>query len=179
MICAANRKAFTLTELLVVITIISILLGMLYGAIRTVSRYSRETITRGELANIEAAWKNYYDYYHSWPTNGVGNSNADLEFELDFTMARMLQGFATNGLNQDNVPFLDLTRFEKSDAPAPINAWGANGGQRYSFKLDVDGDNTLTVKDNTASGTNTIFRRVAVWTRNPERPGVIIGSWQQ
>ena len=59
-----TRAAFTLTELLVVITVISILLGLLYGAIRTVSRYSRETITRAELANIEAAFKQYYNYYH-------------------------------------------------------------------------------------------------------------------
>ncbi len=186
--------AFTMLELLVVITVIAILLGMLYGAIRTVSRYSRETITRGELANIEAAWKQYYSCYHSWPTNNVDggttftqptNTDADVAYEIGPVLARMLEGTPTNApgflpLNPDGVSFLELTRFDA--AAAPISAWGASRGQRYTVKLDVNGDNTLLVPNNMSevnNPTNTIFRRVAVWTANPDRPGILIGSWMQ
>ncbi len=179
MTCASNRNAFTLTELLVVITIISILLGMLYGAIRTVSRYSRETITRGELANIETAWNQYYNYYHTWPTNDVPD-NGDLQYEIGPILAAMLAGNTNTPsatlLNPDAVPFLDLTRFDSTNAP--VNAWGTRWGEHYSVILDVNGDNTLLVPSDSSGTPTNIFRRVAVWTRNPEL-NKIIGSWQQ
>ena len=192
----ARRAAFTLTELLVSITIIAILLGLLYGAIRTVSRYSRETITRGELSNIEAAWKHYYNYYHAWPTNDVesagssisaagfrrfDNSDGDVQYELGPYLASMLAGDTNNsstiGLNTDGVAFLDFTRFDST--AAPISAWGPLRGQRYFVKLDVSGDNQLTVPIDTNNHTTNIFRRVAVWTANPDRSGILIGSWMQ
>ncbi|MFZ4397109.1 MAG: type II secretion system protein, partial [Kiritimatiellia bacterium] len=184
-----------LLELLVVITIIAILLGLLYGTIHTVSRYSRETITRGELANIEAAWKQYYSYYHYWPTNDVENASqstrvldpsGDIQYEIGPILARMLEGTPTTNapgfppLNPDAVSFLELTRFDAS--AAPISAWGRSRGQRYYVKLDVNGDNTLAVPTDsfdTSSHTTNIFRRVAVWTANPDRTGILIGSWMQ
>lgn len=192
-----RRAAFTLTELLVVISIIGVLLGLLYGAIRTVSRFSRETITRGELGNIEAAWKQYYNYYHTWPTNDVesaGNtidaskfrrfdtSSGDVQYELGPVLASILAGNSNISgqvsLNADGVAFLDFTRFDS--AAAPISAWGASRGQRYFVKLDVSGDNQLVVPvDTTGTATTNIFRRVAVWTANPDRPGILIGNWQQ
>ena len=187
-----GRAAFTLTELLVVITIIAILLGMLYGAIRTVGRFSRETITRGELANIEAAWKQYYNYYHSWPSNAVEVANStvwpsgkdavgDVQYEIGHYLADMLAGVtnetATAGLNPDGVAFLEFTRFDS--AAAPVSAWGVSRGQRYFVKLDANGDNQLTVPIDTNNNTTNIYRRAAAWTVNPDRPGILIGSWQQ
>lgn len=191
------KAGFTLPEILLVITIIAILLGMLYSAIRTVSRYSRETITRSELASIEAAWRHYYDYYHAWPTNRIEaavyayeqDPNGDIKYEIGPVLARMLQGTAlTNDLvsvvNADAIPFLELTRFEKGTA-APINAWGDLNGQRYVVKLDISGDNTLSVPvDSTGTTTTNILRRVAAWTINPDKTdssghNLIIGSWQQ
>ena len=176
-----------------VITIIAILLGLLYGAIRTVSRFSRETITRGELANIEAAWKQYYNYYHTWPSNNVESANnntvwpgpdaqGDITYEIGPVLARMLAGAAvTNGatiLNTDGIAFLELTRFDS--AGAPISAWGASRGQRYYVKLDINGDNQLLlVPSDTNGNTTNLLRRVAAWTTNPDRPGILIGSWMQ
>jgi prepilin-type N-terminal cleavage/methylation domain-containing protein len=174
----AGRAAFTLTELLVVISIVAILLGLLYGAIRTVNRYSRETITRGELANLEAAWKQYYAYYHVWPTNNI-EADGDARIEIDQQIAAMLSGHPTNGLNPDAIPFLDFTRFNSKDA-APISAWGDRGGERYIVRLDANGDNTLNVPlDKDGKTSNSIYRQVAVWTANPELPPKIIANWQQ
>ena len=149
-----TKNGFTLTELLVVITIIAILLGLLYGAIRTVSRFSRETITRTELANIEAAWKQYYSYYHTWPTNDVEklidsstswkyetDGDGAITYELGPQFRLLLSGTTfsncTPSLNADGVAFLDLTRFEVGTG-APINAWG-NRGKHYFVKLDING----------------------------------------
>jgi prepilin-type N-terminal cleavage/methylation domain-containing protein len=192
-----DRRAFTLAELLVVITVIAILLGLLYGAIRTVSRFSRETITRGELANIEAAWTQYYAYYHNWPTNDVvvdatppplvssfqrfDNTGGDVQYEIGRTLANILAGIAFSNnaevFNPDGVAFLEMTRFDSGGAP--ISAWGNLRGQRYYVKLDVNGDNAVSVPlDNNFSQTTNLYRRVAVWTVHPDKPTTLIGSWQ-
>lgn len=191
------RAAFTLAELLVVITVIAILLGLLYGAIRTVSRFSRETITRGELANIEAAWTQYYAYYHAWPTNDTvvdaapptlvasfqrfDRTDGDVQYEIGRTLANILSGIAfsnnTEVLNPDGVAFLEMTRFDSGGAP--ISAWGNLRGQRYFVRLDVNGDNAVSVPlDNNFNLTTNLYRRVAVWTAHPDKPGTLIGSWQ-
>lgn len=187
---------FTVAELLVVITIIAILLGLLYSAIKTVARYSRETITRSELVNIEAAWKQYFSYYHCWPTNDIEGSSThttvwtyappaggDVQYEIGPNLARMLEGSTNtfNGTipNPDGVVFIELTRFDS--AGAPINAWGSARGQRYCVKLDINGDNQITVPtDLTGASTSTtnLFRSVGVWTVNPDR-NTVLGSWQQ
>lgn len=199
------RAAFTLAELLLVITILAILLGLLYSAIKTAGRYSRETITRGEETAIESAWKQYFAYYHTWPTNDIeGASNlrdtdnqlryecpvdGDVQYEIGPLLARMLEGVPTTNttttpnvvLNPDAVPFLELTRFEKGTG-APISAWGDLRGKRYFVKLDFNCDNTLSVPTNSsgaATAVTNIVRRVAVWTVHPENPGEIIGSWQR
>jgi len=191
-------RGFTLPELLVVITIIAILLGLLYSAIKTVSRYSRETITRSELVNIEAALKQYFAYYHCWPTNniesasvitawGYSTADGDVQYEIGPVLARTLEGRAwTNSansadfLNADAVPFIELTRFDGSGAP--INAWGSSRGQRYYVKLDLNGDGQIavpTVVNSSASSTLTnLFRSVGVWTVNPDK-NTILSSWQQ
>lgn len=208
---ASPRAAFTLPELLIVITILGILLGLLYGAIKTVTRYSRETITRSELVNIESAWKRYYDYYHVWPTNRVEAlepatdthyqqryvrpvaESGDVQYEIGPNFARMLAGVAITNtpegipinpdgtpINTDAIPFLEMTRFDSFGAP--VSAWGAVRGQRYFVKLDASGDNMLTVPTNVSQSvvmTTNVFRRVAAWTVHPDKPGTVIGSWQQ
>lgn len=186
-----RRAAFSLVEMLIVVSIISLLLGMLYSAIRSVQRYSRESITRGELKNIEAAWKQYYGHYLCWPTGtwsvAVSGTtvqsvptevDGDLQYTLEAPFARMLEGQAiTNDLdgvlNGEAISFLELTRFDSQ--AAPINAWGSGSipGRRYYVMFDIDGDNRLRVL------TNTVFRPVAVWTDHPERDGRILGSWER
>jgi prepilin-type N-terminal cleavage/methylation domain-containing protein len=193
-----QRSGFTLPELLVVITVIGILLAMLYSAIKTATRYSRETITRAELVNIESAWRQYYAHYRAWPSNDVENAggdplkysaaNGDLLYEIGPRLARMLAGGAlTNGgflLNPDGVVFLDFSRYESSPSDpskaAPVSAWGSLRGRRYCVMLDANGDNALAVPVDAASTVHTnIFRPAAAWTVHPDKPGQIIGSWQQ
>ena len=185
------RRAFTLVELLLVITIISILLGLLISTVRAVRRFSRQTITRGEIKNIEAAWKQFYAHYQYWPNadaidTGVSDTvtrvdeNGDVQYELVAPLARMLEGTAVEGdpagitpYNADKIAFLELSRFN-GDAD-PVNAWGRDrtifvSGKKpntYVVFFDSNGDNELAVEFPDGSSTN-IFRSVAVWTENPE-----------
>jgi type II secretory pathway pseudopilin PulG len=180
--------------MLIVVSIISMLLGMLYSAIRSVQRYSRESVTRGELKNIESAWKQYYAHYQCWPTGttwsvaGMTVASAptevdgDIQFTLDDPFRRLLEGCAiTNAadgqvLNSEAIAFLELTRFDTDGAP--INAWGSPKGRHYNVIFDLNGDNQVSVHTN-ATTVATIFRSVAVWTEHPEKDNVILGSWER
>lgn len=187
--CAPRRRGFTLIELLVTISIISILLGMLISTVRAVRRYSRQTITRGELKNIEAAWKQFYAHYQYWPDastiKGVSreNEDGDARYEMLADLARMLEGESVDvteddsGIktyNADKIAFLELTRF--NDKGDPVNAWGlartdptitGKKPNTYVVVFDSDGDNQIEVRfpDNTS---NNLYRSVVVWTENPE-----------
>jgi prepilin-type N-terminal cleavage/methylation domain-containing protein len=184
------RRAFTLIELLLVISIISIILGMLVSTVRAVRRFSRQTITRGEIKNIEAAWKQFYAHYQYWPNAGRisdvvrAPDVGDAEYELRAPLARMLAGSNITDIvgdpggittyNADKIAFLELSRF--NDQADPVNAWGRDHtiapvgktkSNTYVVIFDTDGDNQITVALPDGSATN-IFRSVAVWTENPE-----------
>ena len=190
-----HRRAFTLIELLLVISIISIILGMLVSTVRAVRRFSRQTITRGEIKNIEAAWKQFYTHYQYWPNakfiGGVPRTpdvNGDAEYELLAPLARMLAGSNITDIvgdpggittyNADKIAFLELSRF--NDQADPVNAWGRDHTisglgktpNTYVVIFDADGDNQITVSLPALPGepaTNIVlFRSVAVWTENPE-----------
>ena len=182
-----KRSAFTLIELILVISIISILLGMLISTVRAVRRYSRQTITRGELKNIEAAWKQFYAHYQYWPDadniDGIIriDSDGDAVYEMLAPLARMLEGQdlqVNDGditiYNADKIAFLELSRFNKDGDP--VNAWGSDRtttsrvnkkANTYMVVFDSDGDNQIAVDLPDGSVTN-LYRAVAVWTENPE-----------
>jgi prepilin-type N-terminal cleavage/methylation domain-containing protein len=204
-----HRRAFTLIELLLVISIISIILGMLVSTVRAVRRFSRQTITRGEIKNIEAAWKQFYTHYQYWPNaENIGGvlrtpDVGDAQYELLAPLARMLAGSNITDIvgdsggittyNADKIAFLELSRFNGID---PVNAWGRDHTiapvgktkpNTYVVVFDTDGDNQITVSLPGESPTN-IFRSVAVWTENPEYsvgtaagdgPQHYFGSWME
>jgi type II secretory pathway pseudopilin PulG len=185
-----ESDAFTMIEMLVIVSVLGILLAMLYSAIRSVQRFSRESITRNELKNIEAAFKQYYAHYQCWPT-GITAATAspmfpagtgDIQYTLDENFARMLQGAAiTNGAtidNADGIAFLEFTRFNK--AGEPVNAWGPDLGGVYYVMLDVDGNNEVSPPgpSNNFTPTN-IFRSVVVWTEHPEKEKYLLTSWER
>jgi prepilin-type N-terminal cleavage/methylation domain-containing protein len=185
-----SRRAFTLVELLVTISIISILLGLLISTVRAVRRFSRQTITRGELKNIEAAWKQFYAHYQYWPNAesiaGVSRTDTggDAQYELLAPLARMLEGADVENIedpsglittyNADRIAFLELTRFNRDGDP--VNAWsrahelvvpGKEKSNTYVVIFDTNGDNQILVELPGEPSTN-LFRSVAVWTENPE-----------
>ena len=73
-----NRNAFTLIEMIVVIAVISVLLGLLYGALERAQKFSRRTIAYTELKAIESAFIQFRAHYHTWP---IGESAEAVEAE--------------------------------------------------------------------------------------------------
>lgn len=184
------RRAFTLVEMLIVISIISVLLGLLYGSLERARKFSRRAIAYTEVKNIEAALKQYYAHYHDWPANvdtfgaliteRIAAGARDEGFVVDRNVADMLQGTLTDssaqGLldaNPDRIPFVEFARFTQDAGQyVPVNPFrvtaNAVRSRQYKVLFDLDNDNQIEVTDTDASNFRTnVYRSVAVWTVIP------------
>jgi type II secretory pathway pseudopilin PulG len=192
--------------MIIVISIISVLLGLLYGSLERARKFSRRAITFTEVKNIEAALKQYYAHYHDWPADTIIDaisqpitSGGDGGFIIDKAASQMLQGTLTDtspqGLlnsNPDRIPFIEFARL--NNLGAPINPFRSTTGtpetRQYKVLFDLDGDNEITVTDTGIPnfGTN-VFKSVVVWTLIPGSPDSgrndgtdtssdeVLGSW--
>ncbi len=183
-----RRQAFTLMEMLVVISIISVLLGLLYGALERAQKFSRRSITYTEIKNIETALQQYHAHYYQWPSNDVArlplSSGADSGFIIDREMARVLQGVRTDNapvmdrMNPASIPFLEFARFSRvSRNPVnpfkSLNDTAADTSRSYKVLFDMNGDRQILVPGNdpdaAAAGVaqTNIIASVVVWTMIP------------
>ncbi len=199
-----KRSGFTLTELLMVMMVVTILYCISLSAIRAVDRAARKTAARAELKSIESAIKQYYAHYLSWPPCSETAEGSEYEAE-DFSapvgrfLANVLGGAtgrvgAAAYANPDGLVFMEFSRQAKNDEP--LNPWGASGRYDrgkclYHFAMDTDGDNSVAFPSNNMDNCNAVQRlpagrryrgSVIVWTFNPElktdNDDYLIGSWQ-
>ncbi len=182
-----RRMAFTLIEMLIVISIISVLLGMLYGSLERARKFSRRVIAFTEVKNIEAALKQYYAHYHGWPPESFLNavtrltSGEDEGFAIDADAARMLQGTLTDAAaddlrnaNPDRIPFIEFSRFstQSGSLNVPVNPFRITSAsietRQYKVLFDMNNDNQITITDTSVAGYSTnVFKNVVVWTVIP------------
>jgi len=91
---AARRRAFTLTELLVVISIMGILAGFTIPVLKMVKRWQYLKTARAEFEPIETALENYKAKYNSYPPgNGANTIQSGLTNQLYYE----LSGTINNG----------------------------------------------------------------------------------
>ena len=95
-----GRKAFTLVELLVVITVIAILAGLLFPAIGMLVQRTRDTASRHLCVQVAAAWKQAQIDHRRFPPETVlkwshGASTEGLDGDINVKMNNM----ATSVLN--------------------------------------------------------------------------------
>jgi len=98
---SSRRSAFTLVELLVVITIIGILVSMLLPAVNYAREAGRQTQCKTNLKNLGIALEAYHQQFGSLPYGSVGNVSRSGDTNWSVGSPR---GSALHSL----LPFLDL-----------------------------------------------------------------------
>jgi len=137
-----EQSAFTLVELLAVITIIGILAGLTLGAAGAVRRHGATSTAKAEVAALQAACDRYYADYNFYPSNTSAAPSAINP--TNYTSAGQVLFTNLFGTNQYNLPPSTKRYFEPKPAmvssttnanPHFIDPWG------YAYGYNSDGTN--------------------------------------
>ncbi len=137
----AREGAFTLVELLVVVTIIGLLVGLISVAVPKAIESGMKAKAKGELTAIVSAVKAYKQEYGRWPS---ANTTSDKSFEGDDSKSLLA---ALSGMSNTLVENPKSVRFlEGADTDGKMkDPWGT----QYLILVDTDDSNSMTYKSKT------------------------------
>jgi prepilin-type N-terminal cleavage/methylation domain-containing protein len=157
-----SRAAFTLIELLAVITIIGILAGLTLGAAGAVRRHGATSTAKAEIAALQAACDRYFADNNSYPTTTNSMPDPSSSFDArNYTNTGVVLFINLFGINRYNLPPSTKRYFEPKPAmvsstttanPYFIDPWGG------AYGYNSNGTNApliwSTANQITTSGTN-------------------------
>jgi len=154
-----TMAAFTLVELLAVITIIGILAGLTLGAAGAVRRHGANSTAKAEVAALQAACDRFYADNNSYPSNSAIDPSSSF---VPTAYTNACQALFTNLLGSATLTATPTSKryFEPKPAmvnitPTPnyfIDPWGS------AYGYNSDGKNApliwSTANQTTSAGTN-------------------------
>ena len=153
-----SRAAFTLIELLAVITIIGILAGLTLGAAGAVRRHGATSTAKAEVAALQAACDRYFADNNLYPSNTSVNPASSFT-PTGYTAAG--QVLFTNLLGSATLTNAPTSKRYFEPKPAMVNTTGNNyfiDPWGYAYGYNSDGTNApliwSTAGQTTAGGTN-------------------------
>lgn len=151
-----TSAAFTLVELLVVISIIAILAGLSFPAVSGAMDSAKKTQAKSNAVQIATAVTAYEMEYGKLP--------AFTGTTVDKTLVDIL---TTN--NSRGIVFLEAQAWKKgkggTNSVGYCDPWDST--KPYAIALDTDYDNKVAVSTNGgASGSELIMKKVGVWNQN-------------
>ena len=165
---APRGTAFTLVELLVVISIIGLLAGLAVPAINGALKSAKKSEVAAVAQSIRTAVLAYNSEYGTWP--GSGSS-----FQTD---ASFLNLMTTATGNTRGIIFLEVpAKFIDGNSnlvTPPGYLKGSNA--LFSVAVDSDGDGFVNAT-NGATATN-LRTAVAVWAPDNTKPNQSVGTWK-
>ncbi len=154
-----SSAAFTLIELLAVITIIGILAGLTLGAAGAVRRHGATSTAKAEVAALQAACDRFFADNNSYPNNSAVNPSSSFA-PTGYTAAG--QALFTNLLGSATLTAVPSSKryfepkpamvFTNSSPNYFVDPWG------YAYGYNSDGTNApliwSTAGQTTSAGTN-------------------------
>ncbi len=188
-----SLRAFTLLELLIVISVIAILMGLLFPAIGGVKKATKINRAKMDITQIAGGLRSYYNEYGTWPA--INNSTPVTDKNLTADQLKNLyltlsgNDFYLDGTPGSNPRRIVFTEF-KSDILKPVSTtltagvypplltgattnlvdpWGAS----YMIAFDADADNKTYIYGDTAATPSTTYPQVvapvAIWSAGPDK----------
>ncbi len=165
-----KARAFTLVELLIVITMIVILTGLLFPAFRGVQDQAKKIQAKNDLTQIVTAVNAYYTEYGKYPLvtdDSTISANADLFYAL---RAVTSGSNASNAANTRQIVFISPP--DAKDTTNPRSGIGGDGqyydpwGKPYNVAIDANYDNQITnpYGRNSGAGDDSLRQRVIAWS---------------
>jgi prepilin-type N-terminal cleavage/methylation domain-containing protein len=102
MIMMNNRKAFTIVELLIVVTIIALLLGILLPSIAMVRAKAKETAQKAQFATIEMALEAFKQDYGDYPPSDLSGTTTQTYYCGAQKLSEALLGWDLMGFNPNS-----------------------------------------------------------------------------
>ena len=173
-----TSAAFTLVELLVVISIIVILAGLSFPAVNGALDSAKKTQAKSNAVQIAGAVSAYEVEYGKLPTNSAGL--------VDSAFMNILTG-ADTANNSRGIVFLEAQEWKKgkggTNSVGYCDPWGNTSA--YAIALDAGSadatnyDNQIKVSTNgAASGTYPVMKKVGVWNVTNTTNKYQVRSWE-
>ena len=157
-----EQSAFTLIELLAVITIIGILAGLTLGAAGAVRRHGANSTAKAEVAALQAACDRYYADNSAYPIGTASPTTVTAPADATALFTNLL-GSATLTAAPTTKRYFEPKPAMVKSTTTPncfIDPWG------YAYGYNSDGTNApliwSTAGQTTASGTN---RWITSWPK--------------
>lgn len=180
---AGFQTAFTLIELLIVMTLIAILLALLFPSFTGVLDQAKRTQAKNDLAQIITAANAFYTEYGQYPCDAqTGNDDGDFfagDDTFNKTLFDILRGDPNNGNVQTHNPraisFLQPTIAK--DLANPRSGIGGNGrlydpwGSCYRIRLDNNYSGSVENPYSENAGFNPIQLGVIAWSIGKDLDG--------
>jgi prepilin-type N-terminal cleavage/methylation domain-containing protein len=166
--------AFTLVELLVVVSIIGLLAGLAVPAINGALKSAKKSEVAAVAQSIRTAIIAWNSEYGTWPTNGLTASGS--KFTADGNFLSMMTT-TTNTNNPRGIIFLEVpTKFTNSSGI--VTPTGYIKGSNPAFQFAVDAAGTGVVSGVGYENT-TLRTAVAVWAPDSANPTTkSVGTWK-
>jgi prepilin-type N-terminal cleavage/methylation domain-containing protein len=176
-----NAHAFSLIELLVVITIIVVLMGLLFPAFRGVQDQAKRTQAKNDLTQIVTAVNAFYTEYGKYPPPATGGSNITVGGSGGESSSKTLFD-PLRGLDLTSNP-KQIAFFNPPEVKDAANLRGgvksANGafydpwGTPYAVRIDGDYDNILPnpYTTDTGAGPTDLRNGVIAWSLGKDQAG--------
>ncbi|MDR3457810.1 MAG: type II secretion system protein [Verrucomicrobiae bacterium] len=145
------RRAFTLVELLIVISIIGVLAGFIIAALGPIKVHKATSAARGELAQIETALENYHAKYGVYPpcnqnpdtTPAYANASPNVVYHSQMSQLY----YELSGTTNDGVSFVTLDGSDSVPVNGAKNVMAAYGVGGFINCSKGSGDETVPAKN--------------------------------
>lgn len=162
-----TSRAFTLIELLIVISILGILMSLLFPAVNAAIDTARKTQAKNDVTQIATAVIAYETEYGKLPLADTHNPGV-----VDKALVDVLTGVSGNPDNPREIVFLEVNKAKRGKSGVDgsdnfVDPWAIleNDTSAYKIAMDDDYNNTISSAGSSTHGTtvSNLRKKVAVW----------------